>query len=370
MVNRDNYSLTKLYLTYLSEVAQLDAQSVQRYWFHLRHLLLWADAVAVGQAAEIRPAFPAYLATVRTAEGERPLAPVSAKKITQTTKRFFKWLLVTYPHEYRTFPAAWIETLRPPKIIPPADQHVFVTLEEVRQIAALPIADDDLALRRDRAAAIMLYLSGMRAGAFGTLPIAAVDLEKRTIRQWPSLGVATKNSKSAITYLLDIPDLITIVEQWDQFIRTRLPATAMWYTPIVSQWGEQTLSADQPGANRNIAVSKRMRRLFRAVGLPSKSPHKFRHGHAVYALQHAKTMADYKAVSMNLMHDDIRVTDSIYAPLTTNEVQQRIAGLTGGSTPLRLNDNGMTDLANSLSTDQLSELLVAMAHAMAQKMKG
>jgi hypothetical protein len=117
-------------------------------------------------------------------------------------------------------------------------------------------------------------------------------------------------------------------------------------------------------------LTKRIRNLLTVAGLPSKSPHKFRHGHAVYALQHAKTMADYKAVSMNLMHDDIRVTDSIYAPLTTNEVQQRIAGLTGGSMPAHVTDNGMTDLANSLSTDQLSELLVAMAHAMAQKMKG
>ncbi len=60
------------------------------------------------------------------------------------------------------------------------------------------------------------------------------------------------------------------------------------------------------------------------------------------------------------------MTDGIYAPLTTNEVQQRVAGLTGGSTPIRVCDNGMTDLANSLSTEQLSKLLVAMA----QKMKG
>ena len=45
-----------------------------------------------------------------------------------------------------------------------------------------------------------------------------------------------------------------------------------------------------------------MRKLFEFADLPYKSPHKFRHGHAVYALQHAKTMADYKAVSMNLMH--------------------------------------------------------------------
>jgi hypothetical protein len=42
----------------------------------------------------------------------------------------------------------------------------------------------------------------MRAGAFSTLPISAVDLSSRTIKQWPALGVKTKNGKSATTYLL------------------------------------------------------------------------------------------------------------------------------------------------------------------------
>ena len=206
-------------------------------------------------------------------------------------------------------------------------EHEFVTLEEMLRLCALPIDEDDLALRRDQAAAALLFLSGMRATAFGTLPIAAVDLSSRTIKQWPALGVATKNGKSATTYLLDIPELLRVVEAWDAIVRAQLPSTAMWYAPVVSRWGEQVLSADPPGANRGQAVAKRMRHLFEIAGLPTHSPHKFRHGHAVYALQHAKTMADYKAVSMNLMHEDIRVTDGIYAPLASNEVQERIAAL-------------------------------------------
>ena len=86
--------------------------------------------------------------------------------------------------------------------------------------------------------------------------------------------------------------------------------------------GDQQFSADPVGFHRNRAIAKRIRKLFAAAGLPGKSPHKFRHGHAVYALQHAKTMADYKAISMNLMHADIHVTDGIYAPLTSDEVKQ------------------------------------------------
>ena len=99
-------------------------------------------------------------------------------------------------------------------------------MEEVQRLAHLTIADDDLALRRDRAAAILLFLSGIRAGAFGTLPIDAVDLPNRTIKQWTSLGVETKNDKSATTYLLDIPELLAVVEDWDDLIRAQLPLTA------------------------------------------------------------------------------------------------------------------------------------------------
>jgi hypothetical protein len=121
-----------------------------------------------------------------------------------------------------------------------------------------------------------------------------------------------------------------------------------------------------PGANRAIAVAKRIRKLFKVAGLTYRSPHKFRHGHAVYSLQHAKTMADYKAVSMNLMHQDIRVTDSIYAPLVSDEVQQRIAGLTGTTVlPLALAGE-MASFISTLSKGQLSKALMAIAQQLTQ----
>jgi integrase len=166
--------------------------------------------------------------------------------------------------------------------------------------------------------------------------------------------------------LLDIPELLTIVKEWDTFIRSQLLPTAMWYTPIISQWGEQTLSPDAPGTNRNLAVSKRMRKLFDCADLPYKSPHKFRHGHAVYALQHAKTMADYKAVSMNLMHEDIRVTDRIYAPLAGNDVQQRIAGLTNQAAAVPRANDDITALIQNLPKDQLAAALMAIAQQMSK----
>jgi integrase len=270
-----------------------------------------------------------------------------------------------YPQEFRELSIDWINELCPPRGIESIDEHVFVTIDEVRQLAAIEIPEDDWAVRRDQAGTVMHFLTGMRAGAFGTLPIAAVDLRQREVKQWTSLGVETKNDKAATTFLLDIPDLLAMVEKWDAFIRSQLPPTAMWYTPTISRWGVQTLSTDRPGANRNLAISKRLRRLFDLAGLPYKSPHKFRHGHAVFGLQHARTMADYQAVSTNLMHEDIRVTDSIYARLASDEVKQRIAGLTTSATARSIAGNSMADFVSVLSKEQLSEALIAIAQQLA-----
>lgn len=88
-------------------------------------------------------------------------------------------------------------------------------------------------------------------------------------------------------------------------------------------WGKQELDPSTPGKNRHQALDKRLRRLFDLAGLLYKSAHKFRHGHAVYGLQHAQIKADNKAVSMNLMHEDIKITDEIYAPILSHEVQLR-----------------------------------------------
>ena len=61
------------------------------------------------------------------------------------------------------------------------------------------------------------------------------------------------------------------------------------------------------------------------IGLPYHSPHKFRHGHAVYALKLARDIAELKAVSQNLMHANISTTDGIYGILSEADVREKIA---------------------------------------------
>jgi integrase len=360
VIRRSNYLLVKRYLKDLGEIYQLSGSSLGRYRFYLRHLLLWAGEMPFQQVVKLRPAFPSYVNNLPGRNGEGLLASVTQKKIIEIGKRFFTWGKQTYPREFGSLTTAWMESLRSVRVRETNDEHEYVSLGEVKQLLAIPHGEDDLALLRDKAAAAMLFLSGARASAFTTLPVSAVDMPDRTLRQWPELGVATKNGKHATTYLLPIPELLSVIQKWDDVVRSKLPLTAPWYAPITSQWGSQSLAHVEPGKNRHQALDKRLRRLFTLAGLPYKSAHKFRHGHAVYGLLKAQTMADYKAVSMNLMHNDIKITDSIYAPILSEEVKERIAKLTSDQDTKP--ETEIDGLLGQLSNADLSKVLRVVAH--------
>jgi site-specific recombinase XerD len=324
MVERQNYLLISRFLKYLLEVKHVSKKSVARYEYDLRHLLLWADDRLFSNLESLRPTFPDYLSGL--GNNGVNLASGTQKKALNSAKRFFKWAR-SNTKELSKIHLEWFEALQLPKQVKNSSEHVHVTLEEVQNLIECPVPENDLALIRDKAAVAFLFLSGIRAGAFVTLPIRAIDLDQLTVKQLTELGVQTKNSKSAITYLYEIPDLLNVIRKWDSIVRAELPDDALWYAPINHSWGEQSLSKNPPGKNRVQALGKRFRKLYSLVGLEYKSPHKFRHGHAVYGLLNSKDMADYKAVSTNLMHSNLKTTDEIYAPLAKSEVKNRITNL-------------------------------------------
>jgi hypothetical protein len=76
------------------------------------------------------------------------------------------------------------------------------------------------------------------------------------------------------------------------------------------------------------------------------SPHKFRHGHAVYALKLAKDIAALKAVSQNLMHENLSITDGVYWILSEIDVRNQIAAI-----------GKEGSVVDSVNNDQLAYLL-------------
>ena len=167
----------------------------------------------------------------------------------------------------------------------------------------------------------------MRASAFVSLPIQAISVARNEVRQHPSLGVRTKNAKKTTTFLLPIPKLQEQVKDWDIYIRSKLPPSACWFTPLKNQWGELSLTANEPGQHRNQLLNRRLRRLFDKIGLPYQSAHKFRHGNAHWGLSHIETLGEFKALSQNLSHSNMDITDATYSSFSLNERRQIILNL-------------------------------------------
>jgi site-specific recombinase XerD len=363
MINRRNYHWVLEYLAYLQNVRRLSKQSIDRYWSYLRHLLLWADVTPLTQAAEILPSFGEYIAQLTYPRGQQeavPLGSETQKKIIETVRSFFRWAKMYASKDFLSLPAHWVNDLIPPKVVDRAGSHIFVSLEEALRLANLSTDQNDLSLWRDQAGAAFLFLSGMRARAFTTLPMAAVNFDQREVYQWPKeYGVATKGGQRATTTLLPIPDLLARAQSWDAFLRENIPPEAWptyrWYPPVDNQWGIKAISFEEPGVNRPTALNKRLRLLWQLAGLPAKSAHKFRHGHAVFGVERCRSMAEYQAVSRNLMHRSIAITDKIYAGIELEERKRLIAGLSG--TPVDVLDQELYAYLGALSRTDLAKAI-------------
>lgn len=333
MINRGNWKLIKAYLAYRAEVAQISEGSLRMDECRLRHLLEWAGEKPFDKVLSIRPTLPDYLKTARIDGRGDSLSPAYTKKVINASHQFGEWLIKNRSG-YKSVLTRWLDGLQTPRnSIADETKHEAVTLDEIRQIAAAPAKFGWE--RRIKAAAVFWFLSGVRVGAFVTLPLLAVDLESREIKQWPKLGVNTKFNKHSTTYLLNMPDLLEVVRDWDNEVRLALPENGHWFAPLSSKTGEIDPHHSELGKNRDQRARTDLKNWLASVDLPYHSPHKFRHGFAVYALKQAQNMADFKAVSMNLMHSNMSITDGIYSILSEQDVSSRISSLgNSGSTNL------------------------------------
>ena len=355
MIHRPNYESYRRYLQYLTDLGQHDPKSIQVKSSRLKWVLRWADETPLERSPTIRPTLPKYLASIKDQPGHFHCVLVDARQ-------FYRWLAQTNPRRFSAITELWIETLHP--VVAPASQpqdHQAVTLDMVRALVSLP-TDGDLVRWRDQAAAAFLFLSGCRASAFATLTLSCVDIAGRRVIQDPARGVRTKRKKSAITHLLEISDLLEFVGKWDTRVRSEL-TSGYWYTVIDPV--TQRLTSAAPGEYRAKILSRGLAKLFKAASLPAMSPHKFRHGHASHALGQARDVGDLKAISQNLAHSSLTITDQIYAILDRDDVRARIARL-GGSPP----SADLADIPPELAADIQTAITAVLAHHLGKKSEG
>ena len=324
MINRGNWKLSREYLKYRREVDHISKSSQRLEESRLRHLLEWANESSFDSVINIRPTFPEYVLTARMDGGEGLLSPIYVQKVIRSAYHFLKWLRIQ-KRGFSILSQAYLDTLQPPRMTVEEKEHEAVTLEEIKKIVSAPVST--IGEKRIRASAVLWFLSGIRIGAFVSLPLSAVDLDNLSIKQWPKLGVRTKFKKHATTFLLNIPELLEIVREWDKYVRSVCNNDGLWFAQISPDTGEIVPGALRAGEYRASIATRDLKQWLKKVNLPYHSPHKFRHGNAVYALKMAKDIPALKAVSQNLMHSNISITDGVYGILSDNDVRGQIAAL-------------------------------------------
>jgi site-specific recombinase XerD len=246
--------------------------------------------------------FKEYLRTIEARRDliNKLLSPEYCRKALGTSHVFFAWLQDEKGFK-RTITNKWIKTFHTnhkwKQSIGDCDQ-VMIALDEARRIANTPVKT--LNEERTRAACIFLFLTGMRIGAFVTLPIKAVNISHWVAIQDPEMGVQTKLGKSGKTKLARISDLLTFVEVWDQKVRTVFPPDGLWFAPISPLTG--LLDSSVPvGENRASGFRKDLHAFLKIAAIEYKSPHKFRHGYIRMMRDQAKDVSDLEALAGNTL---------------------------------------------------------------------
>ena len=325
MINRANYLMVKEFLVYRNEVVQNTPKTIHTYWEALRHMLSWADETYLSKAPNIRPTFPEFITNHREDGRDGELSIKYQSKVLSHCKEFLKWANMNIPSMNVVKPA-FIATLivRRSKIGGRLEKREYYTLDEIRTISLLE--PQNLRQQRDIAAVCFMFLSGIRIGAFVSLPCKAINLARRRVEQSPEIGVNTKNSKAAITFLLPIEELMGPIRIWDEIVRPVSGDNGYWFAPVLfngrtdkynfGKW-QEVLGNEK---DRENIFRKGLRDICESAGLVYKSPHKIRHGFGVYGVKNAKDIKEMKAISQNMMHANMGITDGLYGKLAEDDL--------------------------------------------------
>ena len=231
---------------------------------------------------------------------KKALSSEYRRKALGTSRAFFTWLQDEKGFR-RTITNKWIKTFHTNyrwKTDTSDDDQVMFTLDEARRIAEAPVRT--INEERTRAACIFLFLTGMRIGAFVTLPLKAVNIVRLVVIQDPELGVHTKLGKYGKTKLARISDLLNIVEAWDRKVRTIFSPDGLWFAPISPMTG--LLDPSVPvGENRAKGFRNDLLDFLQKANIEYKSPHKFRHGYIRMMRDHATDVSDLEALAGNTL---------------------------------------------------------------------
>lgn len=207
-------------------------------------------------------------------------------------------------------------------IVPP-------TLEEVDHVIR-SMAFDTLIEKRNRAIFVLLAMTGIRASAVVSLRIKHIDFELGGVLQ-PGEEVDTKFGKSQVALFVPFDATwIDILKAYVDDLKALgflpedplFPKSAFTIDQAV-RFGERTIVKEFMGSTQ--LISNIVPRAFERAGLPRHTSHSFRHLMNKVAYEGGSTLRFAKAMSSNLGHSSIKVTNASYGKQTLAERREAIA---------------------------------------------
>lgn len=271
------------------------------------------------------------------------ISPVTGKPLSSSTlvhtldhcRDFFTWFMDQ--KDGRTLDreaVSWFTATRADKAraraVPPRQTPA---LDEAKAaFAAMPT--DTLRDRRDRAVFAMMVLTGIRVNAIASLQIGLVDLAARSV--WlDARFVRTKNTKSFTVFFLPFVDEARgVMEDWINELKGfGLTSTDALFPRDAEllriESGERLPPGEYPVWQDASQVRAIVRRAFKVAGLPSYTPHVFRHMFARKVLASDPPVGTFVAFSQNLGHEKPDVTLGSYARPDDQTRARLIAKLDG-----------------------------------------
>ncbi|CAB4327464.1 site-specific integrase [Brucella sp. 191011898] len=191
-------------------------------------------------------------------------------------------------------------------------------IDHGRLILAMPA--ENFVQKRDQALLAFMLISGVRISALLTLQLQHINLERRSIRQYPRV-VKTKNSKAMQTAWFPVGDDIeAIFKNWIAGLQAIHKNHSTPLFPRATDPIRRERSLDEiPPLMDQGTVRKIIKRACATVKLPYFNPHAIRRTLALLGNDLCNTAKLRKAWSQNLGHEHVATTDHYYAKLDIDE---------------------------------------------------
>jgi integrase/recombinase XerD len=334
-INPTNERIKHRYFEFMREARQLGEQSIDQAAKALDRFEEYTKRRSFREfRTEQAVSFKRRLAAENGKRSGMRLSKATVSSTLNSLREFFEWL--SSQRGYRKISrtdAAYFKPSRADEAVARARRQGPVpTLEQVRRMISVMPAASDIDLR-NRALIAITIVTGARDNAVASLKLKHLDIEDSQLFQ-DARDVRTKFRSTFPTWFFPVgDDFVAVVREWKSYLEQQLdfgPEDPL-FPQSTSAFGAGGIAATSRLARTGWANADPIRAVFKqacaAAGLPSFTPHSFRHTLAVLGEDVCTSPAHFKAWSQNLGHKDTLVTLTSYGTLPGHTQKKLISEL-------------------------------------------